>query len=69
MFLNNGVASDLLPNSRAHAFVVLGYALNSDGSLRPEAIGRCDVAYESAIKYRNSFIFLTGGGLQVKLKM
>lgn len=62
MILNMGVAPDLLPNSRAHAFVVLGYALNNDGSLRPEAIGRCDVAYKSAIKYPNSLIFVTGGG-------
>ena len=62
MVLNMGVAPDLLPNSRAHAFVVLGYALNNDGSLRPEAIGRCDVAYKSAIKYPNSLIFVTGGG-------
>ena len=62
MELHNGIAPDSLPNSRAHAFVVLGYALNSDGSLKPEAIGRCEVAYKSAIKYQNSLIFLTGGG-------
>ena len=62
MELHNGIAPDSLPNSRAHAFVVLGYALNSDGSLKQEAIGRCEVAYKSAIKYPNSLIFLTGGG-------
>ena len=47
---------------RCHAFIVLGYKLNEDGSLKPEAIGRCDVAYESAIKYPNSLVFVTGGG-------
>ena len=56
------IAPDGLPQTSDHAFVVLGYQLNPDGSLRPEAIGRCDVAYESAIKYPNSLIFVTGGG-------
>ena len=56
------IAPDGLPTTSDHAFVVLGYQLNSDGSLKPEAIGRCDVAYESAMKYPNSLIFVTGGG-------
>ena len=62
MPLNIGVAPDGLPNRADHAFVVLGYALNPDGSLNQEAMGRCDVAYESAMKYPNSLIFVTGGG-------
>ena len=62
MKLHENVAPDGLPETNDHAFVVLGYQLNNDGSLRPEAIGRCDVAYESAIKYPNSKIYLTGGG-------
>ena len=61
MPLNPNVAPDGLPQTPDHAFVVLGYALNSDGSLRKEAKGRCDVAYESAMKYPNSKIFVTGG--------
>ena len=56
------IAPDGLPSTSDHAFVVLGYQLNSDGSLKPEAIGRCDVAYESAMKYPNALIFVTGGG-------
>ena len=56
------IAPDGLPATSDHAFVVLGYQLNSDGSLKPEAKGRCDVAYESAMKYPNSLIFVTGGG-------
>ena len=56
------IAPDGLPTTSDHAFVVLGYKLNNDGSLKPEAIGRCDVAYESAMKYPNSLIFVTGGG-------
>ena len=42
MELHNNVAPDGLPQTPDHAFVVLGYALNSDGSLRKEAKGRCD---------------------------
>jgi uncharacterized SAM-binding protein YcdF (DUF218 family) len=62
MILNDRIAPDGLPTTPDHAFVVLGYVLNSDGSLKPEAKGRCDVAYESAMKYPNSLIFVTGGG-------
>jgi len=62
MTLHEGVAPDGLPTTSDHAFVVLGYALNADGSLRPEAKGRCDVAFESSKKYPNSMVYLTGGG-------
>ena len=68
MILYERVAPDGLPQTSDHAFVVLGYALNADGSLRPEAKGRCDVAYESAMKYPNSLIFVTGGGTASKNK-
>ena len=68
MELHNNVAPDGLPQTPDHAFVVLGYALNSDGSLRKEAKGRCDVAYESAMRYPNSLIFVTGGATASKNK-
>ena len=42
MTLHKNVAPDGLPQTPDHAFVVLGYALNSDGSLRKEAKGRCN---------------------------
>jgi hypothetical protein len=54
-------APDDLPISD-HAFIVLGHKLNDDGSLSNEGKGRCDVAYESAIKYPNSMVYVTGGG-------
>lgn len=54
-------APDDLP-TKDHAFVVLGNQLKDDGQLSDEGVGRCDVAYESAIKYPNSMIFVTGGG-------
>ena len=68
MTLHENVAPDGLPQTSDHAFVVLGYALNSDGSLRKEAKGRCDVAYESAMRYPNSLIFVTGGATASKNK-
>ena len=61
MTFHKNVAPDGLPQTPDHAFVVLGYALNPDGSLKREGKGRCDVAYESAMKYPNSLIFVTGG--------
>lgn len=57
-----GVAPDGLPDTNKHAFVVLGYALNSDGSMQDELKGRCQVAYESAMKYPNAYVVLAGGG-------
>ena len=61
MTIYENIAPDNLPIND-HAFVVLGHQLNDDGSLSNEGKGRCDVAYESAIKYPNSMIYVTGGG-------
>lgn len=62
MNINEGVAPYYLPKTSDHAFVVLGFGLNDDGSLKDEGKGRCDVAYESAMKYPKSKIYITGGG-------
>ena len=62
MILHENVAPDDLPKTNNHAFVVLGFNLNEDGTLNEEGKGRCDVAFESAKKYPNSKIYLTGGG-------
>jgi len=51
-----------LPMTATHAFVLLGYALNADGTLQDEAIGRCKVAYMCAKAYPNAKIYATGGG-------
>ena len=61
MNIYENIAPDDLPIND-HAFIVLGHKLNDDGSLSNEGKGRCDVAYESAIKYPNSMIYVTGGG-------
>ena len=61
MVENIGVAPDGLPEDDTHVFVVLGFALNSDGEMRDELIGRLEVALNSAEKYPNSYVLVTGG--------
>lgn len=55
-------APDGLPTDSTHAFVVLGYQLNADGSMTDELKGRCQVAYNCAMKYPNSYVVVAGGG-------
>lgn len=56
------VLPDGLPQDDTLCIVVMGYALNSDGSMRRELIGRLETAYASAQKYPNAYIVCTGGG-------
>lgn len=56
----NTTAPDNLPTSN-HAFVVLGYALNDDGTMQDELIGRLETAKAAAEAYPNSYIMVTGG--------
>ena len=56
------VLPDGLPQTDALCIVVMGYALNANGSMRSELIGRLETAYASAQKYPNAYILCTGGG-------
>ena len=56
-----GVLPDGLPDTEEMGIVVLGYQLNSDGTMREELLGRLSVALESAKKYPRSYLVLTGG--------
>ena len=56
------VLPDGLPEDDSLCIVVLGYALNGDGSMRSELVGRLKVALASAEKYPNAYILCTGGG-------
>ena len=60
------VPYDVLPDGLAQddslCIVVLGYALNGDGTMRPELIQRLQVALASAQKYPNAYVAVTGGG-------
>ena len=61
-FLNVGCLPDALPDDDSLCIVVLGYALQSDGSMSGELLGRLRVALASAEKYPNAYILCTGGG-------
>jgi len=61
MVENLNVAPDGLPEDDTHAFIVLGFALKSDGTMEDELIGRLEVALNSAEKYPDSYILVTGG--------
>src|SRR5699024_8736112 len=58
---NLNVAPDGLPEDDTHAFVVLGFGLDSDGEMKDELINRLEVALNSAEKYPESYILVTGG--------
>lgn len=59
---NIAVAPDGLENGgEGHAFIVLGFALNSDGTMKDELVGRLETALNCAEKYPNSYILVTGG--------
>ena len=61
-FLNPGCLPDGLPEDDSLCIVVLGYALQPDGSMQNELLGRLRVALASAEKYPNAYILCTGGG-------
>ena len=56
------VLPDGLPEDDRLCIVVLGFQLESDGSMAQELIGRCQVALDSAKKYPNAYVAVTGGG-------
>ncbi len=56
------VLPDGLPKDDSLCIVVLGYALRADGTMRRELIDRLEAALDSAEKYPNAYIAVTGGG-------
>lgn len=52
---------DGLPTDDSLCLVVLGYALESDGSMAEELVQRCAVALAGAEKYPNAYVLVTGG--------
>lgn len=61
MVENLQVAPDGLPDDDTHAFIVLGFALKEDGTMEDELINRLEVALNSAEKYPDSYVLVTGG--------
>ena len=60
--LNYDVAPDNLPQTDELCFVVLGFQLNEDGTMKDELVERLTVAKNSAEKYPNAIVVCTGGG-------
>lgn len=61
MPVHRDVLPDGLPQDDSLCIVVLGYGLNSNGSMKPELIDRLQVALASAEKYPNAYVAVTGG--------
>lgn len=61
MPVNPNILPDGLENTDKMCIVVLGYRLNSDGSMKNELIGRLKVALACAQKYPDACILCTGG--------
>ena len=53
---------DGLPNDDSLCITVLGVALNDDGTMKDELVGRLQTALTSAQKYPNAYVAVTGGG-------
>lgn len=61
LVINPDVLPDGLPDTGELCLVVLGFQLNSDGTMREELLERLRVALASAEKYPNAYIACTGG--------
>ena len=62
MPVNSGVTVDGLPQDDSLAIVVLGYALNWNGSMKQELVDRLETGLACAEKYPNAVVVVTGGG-------
>lgn len=58
---NVGVAPDGLADPAHHCFIVLGFALNADGTMTDELVGRLNVAKASLDKFPEAKVLVTGG--------
>ena len=58
----NAELPDSLPEDDTFCLVVLGFQLNSDGTIKEELEERLKVALSNSEKYPNAYIVCTGGG-------
>ena len=61
-FANEDKVPEGLPTDDSLCIVILGYALNSDGTMKPELIGRLQAGLNVANQYPNAYVCVTGGG-------
>ena len=62
MVVNIGTIPEGLPEDNSVAIVILGFALNADGTMKEELIGRLQTGLDIANAYPNSYVVVTGGG-------
>ena len=62
LVINPNILPDGLPEDDSLCIVVMGFALNYNGSMSAELQGRISVALASAEKYPNAYILCAGGG-------
>ena len=62
MVVNIGTVPEGLPEDNSVAIVILGFALNADGTMKEELIGRLQTGLNIANAYPNSYVVVTGGG-------
>lgn len=55
------VLPDGLPQDDSLCIVIMGYGLNPDGSMKQELVDRLRAGLDSAIKYPNAYVAVTGG--------
>ena len=62
MVVNIGTVPENLPTDNSVAVVILGFALNSDGTMKDELVGRLQTGLAIANAYPESYVVVTGGG-------
>ena len=62
MPVNLNVAPDGLAQDDSLCIVILGFALNIDGTMKDDLIGGLETGLASAEKYPNAYVVVTGGG-------
>lgn len=61
-FANIDTVPEGLPEDNSMAVVILGLALNDDGTMKDELIGRLQAGLNVANEYENCYVVVTGGG-------
>lgn len=61
-FANEDKVPEGLPTDDSLCIVILGFALNSDGTMKDELIGRLQAGLNVANQYPNAYVCVTGGG-------
>lgn len=61
-FANEDTVPEGLPTDDSLAIVILGFALNADGTMKDELVGRLQAGLNVANAYPNAYVVVTGGG-------